>query len=77
MQLRRTENDYGFTATDSGGNNLSIDIPEEQGGNSKGFRPMQLLLAGLGGCSAVDVVSILKKQKQTIKDFSISIDGER
>ncbi len=77
MQLQRTENDYGFTATDSGGNNLSIDIPEEQGGNSKGFRPMQLLLAGLGGCSAVDVVSILKKQKQSIKDFSIEIDGER
>ena len=61
MQLHRTQNDYGFTATDSGGNNLSIDIPVEQGGDSKGFRPMQLLLAGLGGCSAVDVVSILKK----------------
>lgn len=77
MQLHRTLNDYGFTATDSGGNNLSIDIPAEQGGNAKGFRPMQLLLAGLGGCSAVDVVSILKKQKQQIKDFSIAIEGER
>ena len=77
MQLRRTQNDYGFTATDSGGNNLSIDIPAEQGGNGQGFRPMQLLLAGLGGCSAVDIVSILKKQKQQIKDFSIDIDGER
>ena len=77
MQLHRTQNDYGFTATDSGVNNLSIDIPVEQGGDSKGFRPMQLLLAGLGGCSAVDVVSILKKQKQQIKDFSIDIDGER
>lgn len=77
MQLHRTQNDYGFTATDSGGNNLSIDIPAEQGGNGKGFRPMQLLLAGLGGCSAVDIVSILKKQKQQIKDFSIHIDGER
>lgn len=77
MQLHRTQNDYGFTATDSGGNHLSIDIPAEQGGDGKGFRPMQLLLAGLGGCSAVDVVSILKKQKQQIKDFSIGIEGER
>lgn len=77
MQLHRSEKDYGFTATDSGGNNLSIDIPVEQGGNSSGFRPMQLLLAGLGGCSAVDVVSILKKQKQQLEDFSIDIDGER
>lgn len=77
MQLHRTQGDYGFTATDSGGNKLNIDIPAEQGGNSKGFRPMQLLVAGLGGCSAVDVVSILKKQKQQIADFSIDIDGER
>ncbi len=38
---------------------------------------MQLLLAGPGGCSAVDIVSILKKQKQEIKDFSINVDGER
>ena len=77
MQLHRTHNDYGFFAADPGGNTLSIDIPVEQGGDGKGFRPMQLLLAGLGGCSAVDVVSILKKQKQDIKGFSISVDGER
>lgn len=77
MQLHRTHNDYGFFAADTGGNSLSIDIPVEQGGDGKGFRPMQLLLAGLGGCSAVDVVSILKKQKQDIKGFSISVDGER
>lgn len=77
MQLHRTENDYKFTATDSKGNQLAIDIPSEKGGEGQGFRPMQLLLAGLGGCSAVDIVSILKKQKQQIQDFSISIDGER
>lgn len=77
MHLHRSHNDYGFTATDSGGHKLTIDIPEQQGGNGEGFRPMQLLLAGLGGCSAVDIVSILKKQKQEIKDFSIDIDGER
>jgi putative redox protein len=77
MQLHRTHNDYGFFAADAGGNTLSIDIPVEQGGDGKGFRPMQLLLAGLGGCSAVDVVSILKKQKQVIKGFSINVDGER
>lgn len=77
MHLHRTQNDYGFTATDAGGHQLTIDIPAEQGGNGNGFRPMQLLLAGLGGCSAVDIVSILKKQKQDITDFSIDVDGER
>lgn len=77
MQLQRTSGDFGFTATDSGGNNLSIDIPVEKGGNGNGFRPMQLLLAGLGGCSALDVVSILKKQKQQVEAFAIDVDGER
>lgn len=77
MHLHRSDNDYKFTATDAGGHNLTIDIPAEQGGNGQGFRPMQLLLAGLGGCSAVDIVSILKKQKQEVKDFSIDVDGER
>lgn len=38
---------------------------------------MQMLLMGLGGCSAIDIVMILKKQKQVIDDFEISIDGER
>lgn len=77
VHLHRSHTDYGFTATDAGGHIVTIDIPEEQGGKGDGFRPMQLLLAGLGGCSAVDIVSILKKQKQDIKDFSIDIDGER
>ncbi|HEX5026130.1 MAG TPA: OsmC family protein [Agriterribacter sp.] len=77
MQLNRTQTDYGFTATNKTGNSVSIDIPEDQGGKGNGFRPMQLLLAGLGGCSAVDVVTILKKQKQNIVDFSIDIDGKR
>ncbi len=77
VQLYRSNADYGFTATDAGGHSLTIDIPEDQGGKGAGFRPMQLLLAGLGGCSAVDIVSILKKQKQEIRDFSIAIDGER
>ena len=77
MELARTQGDYGFTATDANNHQLQIDIPEDKGGSGKGFRPMQLLLAGLGGCSAVDVVSILKKQRQDIQDFSIHVDGER
>lgn len=77
MQITRTEGDYGFNATDANGHKLQMDIPVDKGGSGNGFRPMQLLLAGLGGCSAVDVVSILKKQRQEIQDFSISVDGER
>ncbi|MBN9299580.1 MAG: OsmC family protein [Filimonas sp.] len=77
MEVVRTSGDYGFTATDAKGHSLKIDIPEDQGGNGDGLRPMQLLLAGLGGCSGVDIVSILKKQKQELKNLAIKIDGER
>jgi putative redox protein len=41
------------------------------------MRPMQLLLAALGGCSSVDLVMILKKQKQELKDISITVTGAR
>jgi putative redox protein len=77
MELSRTQGEYGFTATDANNHQLQIDIPVDKGGSGKGFRPMQLLLAGLGGCSAVDVVSILKKQRQEVQDFAIHVDGER
>ena len=41
------------------------------------MRPMQVLLMGLGGCSGIDIVSILKKQRQTIDDFNMKIEGDR
>ena len=72
----RTTPDYGMTITDATGNNMLIDIPISEGGTGKGMRPMQTLLAAFCGCSAVDVVSILKKQQQEITDLQILVDGE-
>jgi putative redox protein len=54
-----------------------MDTSAETGGVNFGVRPMQVLLMGLGGCSGIDIVMILKKQRQTIKDFSMKIEGER
>lgn len=59
------------------GNTVHIDNAEERGGAGKGVRPMQLLLMGLGSCSAIDIINILNKQKQKIDAFSIDVDGER
>ena len=73
----RTHADYGMTITDATGNSMMIDIPISEGGTGKGMRPMQTLLAAFCGCSAVDVVSILKKQKQEITDLQILVDGDR
>ena len=72
-----THGDYGITLTDVTGNEMQIDIPADQGGTGKGMRPMQTLLAALAGCSVVDVVGILKKQKQSFTSLHIEVDGTR
>lgn len=77
INLHRKEGDFGFEATDANGHVVHLDTSDETGGVNFGVRPMQMLLMGLGGCSAIDIVMILKKQRQTITDFSIKITGER
>lgn len=77
LQAQITEPDYGMTVTDAKGHTIKIDIPADQGGHGNGFRPMQTMLAALCGCSSVDVVSILKKQRQPLEDLVIKVDGER
>lgn len=54
-----------------------MDGAPEHGGRDLGFRPMELLLIGLGGCSAFDVVTILNKSRQPIKDCLVQISAER
>lgn len=54
-----------------------MDTSPEGGGSKLGVRPMQMLLMGLGGCSAIDIIGILNKQKQKIDDLSIDVDGIR
>ena len=77
IKAELTHPDYGFTFTDETGNQMKIDIPVDQGGNGKGMRPMQTLLAALVGCSGVDVISILKKQRQEFDSLTIYVDGQR
>lgn len=75
--MERKTGDFGFLAKDENGNILQTDSSIENGGSNYGFRPMQLILAGLGSCSAIDIVSILKKQRQSVEGFKIKIAGER
>jgi putative redox protein len=77
INLKRVQGDFGFEATDANGHMVRMDTSLETGGENFGVRPMQMLLMGLGGCSGIDIVMILKKQRQEVKDFSISISGER
>lgn len=75
--MERKSGPFGFEAKDEAGHLLQTDSSLENGGTDYGFRPMQLLLAALGSCSAIDIVGILQKQKQEITGFLIEISGER
>lgn len=77
IDLKRVSGDFHLEATNDTGNSIHLDASPDIGGTGKGMRPMQLLLAALGGCSSVDLVMILKKQKQELKDISITVSGER
>ena len=77
IEMERKAGDFGFDAKDESDNIIHIDGSIDNGGNNYGFRPMQLLLSGLGGCSAIDIISILKKQKQKIDNLKIKVTGER
>jgi putative redox protein len=77
VNLKRVQGDFGFEAADANGHVVKMDSSNESGGENFGIRPMQMLLMGLGGCSAIDIVTILKKQRQDVKDFAINIKGQR
>ena len=77
INIKRMDADFHMEASNDEGNAIHIDASPEIGGHGKGMRPMQLLLAALGGCSSIDVISILRKQKQEPESVEIEVDGER
>ena len=66
-----------FSGTATSGHTMSMDADDESGGQNKGFRPMELLLVGLGGCSGMDVLSILRKKRQPVSGLEINVKGEK
>lgn len=77
INIERLDDAYHFRARNEDHNTIDLDASTSIGGHNKGFRPMQLLLAAIGSCSAIDVVSILKKQKQEVRSFAIEVEGDR
>jgi putative redox protein len=77
IELNRVAGEFGFEAKDAAGHSIHIDTSPENGGTNFGVRPLQLLLMGLGGCSGIDIVSILKKQRQPVEGFSMKVEGNR
>ena len=66
-----------FVGESPSGHSVVMDGPPEVGGRNLGVRPMEMVLLGLGGCTAFDVVSILKKARQSISDCQVELQAER
>jgi len=66
-----------FVATSEEGDSLTMDADPEGGGEGRGFRPVKLVLVGLGGCTGMDIVWILKRQRQEVTGLEMNITGTR
>lgn len=77
IKLIRKSGKFNFEAENEAGITVELDAKLAIGGEGKGFRPMEMLLIGLGGCSGIDVVNVLTKQKEPLNDIKIKISASR
>lgn len=69
--------DVTFVGESGSGHTVVMDGPPDQGGRNLGVRPMEMLLLGMGGCTAFDVVHILKRARQPVSDCVVELEAER
>ena len=77
VALERINDDYLFEVTNDNGHRVLLDNKTKTKGRVKGISPMELLLMGLAGCSSIDVVAILNKQKLNPLDLRMEVEGFR
>lgn len=77
ITLNRINEDYHFELQNERGHKVYLDSRAEYGGSDLAPSPMELLLMGVAGCSAIDIISILKKQRQNITGYYAEVEGER
>src|SRR2546430_14849970 len=73
----RLETGMCFDAEAGSGHHLTLDAAEHAGGHNVGFRPMELLLVGLAGCTGMDVITILLKKRQDVTAYEVHVTGIR
>ena len=66
-----------FVGESGSGHSVVMDGPPESGGRNLGVRPMEMVLLGMGGCTAFDVVMILQRGRQDIVDCHVELEAER
>jgi putative redox protein len=73
----KLEANMRFDAEAGSGHHVVLDAAEDGGGQNAGFRPMELLLVGLAGCTGMDVISVLRKKRQQVTAYEIHVEGIR
>lgn len=69
--------DVTFVGESGSGHAVVLDGPPQHGGHNRGVRPMEMVLLGLGGCTAFDVMHILNKARQPVADCVVELEAER
>jgi putative redox protein len=77
IELKRLNDAFHLQAQNESGNTIDMDASPQIGGENKGMRPMELLVSAIGACSTIDIIDILKKQRQDLKDILITVEAER
>jgi putative redox protein len=77
ININRLNDGFQLEGVNEEGNTVRMDASPDIGGTATGMRPMQLLLTALGACGTIDIISILKKQRQPLEDIKIEVTGER
>jgi putative redox protein len=70
-------NGMSFTGTADSGHTVAIGTDSGVGGDDDGLRPMELMAISLAGCTAMDVISILRKKRVEVTGFEVKVDGDR
>jgi putative redox protein len=77
ININRLNDGFQLEGVNDTGNTVRLDASPDIGGTGTGMRPMQLLLTALGACGTIDIINILKKQRQPLDDIKIEVTGER
>ena len=77
VTLNRVNENFHFELKNERGHIVNVDARSDFGGDDLGSSPMELILMGVAGCSGIDMISILKKQRQEITSFKAEVEGVR
>jgi putative redox protein len=77
LELKLTESPFVLEVKNESGISIKMDATEKIGGKNKGMRPMEVLASSLAGCMSIDILLILKKQRQEVTFYEVNIETKR